>query len=197
MAFLRQELKSFSRACEVLLSDTFERPLNEEEQGLIRYYLSELDERFGQNARNSTHRHPPNAPEQWGKTRLNLHTKRLQLEPGILNAVVIGEFELGAAQTQFAALLDEAVRSGVAKVLIDGQRITGNPNGFERFLYGEFAAWATLDIMKQHNIRLKFAYVIHEPLRDHDRFGETVAVNRGMDVKTFEDAHDAMEWLNA
>ena len=50
--------------------------------------------------------------------------------------------------------------------------------------------------MKQHNIRLKFAYIIHQPLRDPDRFGETVAVNRGMNVKTFEDTNAAMQWLN-
>ena len=126
-----------------------------------------------------------------------MRTKQLQLEQGILNAVVVGEFELSAAQTQFAALLDAVVRSGVSKVLIDGQQVTGTPNGFERFLYGEFAARATLDVMKEHNIRLRFAYVIHEPLRDPERFGETVAVNRGMDVKTFETTDAAIEWLKS
>ena len=45
-------------------------------------------------------------------------------------------------------------------------------------------------------MKLKFAYVIHEPLRDPERLGENVAVNRGMDVKTFEDRNEAVEWLN-
>jgi hypothetical protein len=125
-----------------------------------------------------------------------MYIRRVQLEQGVFNAVVVGEFELALAQSQFIQLLDEAVQSGATKVLIDGRQITGNPSGFQRFLYGEFAAWATLDVMKQHNIRLKFAYVIHAPLRDPERFGETVAVNRGMNVKTFEDTNAALQWLN-
>jgi hypothetical protein len=41
----------------------------------------------------------------------------------------------------------------------------------------------------------RFAYVMHEPLRDPGRLGETVAVNREMDVKTFETPDVAFEWL--
>ena len=37
----------------------------------------------------------------------------------------------------------------------------GNPTGFERFLYGSFAALATLDVLHRHKVKLKFAYVIH------------------------------------
>lgn len=125
-----------------------------------------------------------------------MHIKRVQVEHGILTAVVAGQFELGLAQSQFIQLLDEAIQSGATKVLIDGQQATGNPRNFERFIYGEFAALATRDVTKQHKTKLKFAYVIHEPLRDPDRFGETAAVNRGMNVKTFEDTTEAIQWLN-
>lgn len=186
----------FSRACELLLSNNLERPLDAEEQGFIRYYVSELYERFGHDAQNGTHVNPSKFPEGYEESRTKMHTNRLRLEQGVLNAVMSGEFELGIAQTQFVELLDEAVKTGAAKVLIDGHQLTGNPREFERFLYGEFVAWATVDIMRQYNIRLRFAYVIREPLRDPERFGETIAVNRGMDVKTFEDMNEAMQWLN-
>ena len=53
MLLVRQELKSFSRACELLLSDNLEPRLTEEEQELITYYVYELVERFGHKARNS------------------------------------------------------------------------------------------------------------------------------------------------
>ena len=125
-----------------------------------------------------------------------MQTKRLQVEHGILTAVVIGAFDLGEAQRHFVQLLDEVVPSGATKVLIDGRQMTGNPREYERFLYGHFSAWATLQFMREHSIRLRFAYVIHEPLRDAERFGETVAVNRGMDVKTFEGTNEAILWLN-
>lgn len=125
-----------------------------------------------------------------------MYIKRLEVEDDIFNAVCIGAFELDLARQQFIELLDEAIRNGASKVLIDGRQMTVAPTEFERFLYGSFAAWATVDVMTQHKVWLKFAYVIHEPLRDPERFGETVAVNRGMDVKTFEDINEAVEWLN-
>ena len=126
-----------------------------------------------------------------------MYIKRVEVEKGIFNAIVAGEFELRLAQKHFIELLDEAVHMNARKVLIDGRQMTGNPTAFERFLYGMFAATSTLEILHQHNVRLKFAYVIHEPLRDPERFGETVAGNRGMDVKTFEDEHEARDWLMA
>ena len=124
-----------------------------------------------------------------------MYIKRVQAEQGIFNAVIVGPFDLPLAQHQFIELLDEAVRSGASKVLIDGRQITGNPTVFERFLYGTFAACATLEVLHTHNLKLKFAYVIHEPLRDSERFGENVATNRGMEVRTFEDMNEAVQWL--
>ena len=53
MILLRQELKGFSRACELLLSANLEPRLNEEEQELIIYYVYELVEKFGHKAGNS------------------------------------------------------------------------------------------------------------------------------------------------
>jgi len=125
-----------------------------------------------------------------------MFTKQLHLEQGVLNAVVTGEFELALAKIQFVEILDEVVQSGATKVLIDGQQMPGKPGDFERFLYGEFVAKATLEVMRERKIKLRFAYVIHEPVRDPERFGENVAVNRGMDVKVFEDTNAAIQWLN-
>lgn len=125
-----------------------------------------------------------------------MRTKQLRLEHDILKAVVIGKFDLVAAENEFDEILYEAVQIGARKVLIDGQQMTGKPGDFERFLYGEFVSKTTLEVMKEYNTTLRFAYVLHEPLRDPEGFGENVAVNRGMDVKVFEDANEAMQWLN-
>ena len=125
-----------------------------------------------------------------------MYIKRAQVEQGIFNAVIVGAFELTLAQQQFLEILDEALHNSATRVLIDGRQITGDPTAFQRFLYGTFAACATLEVLHTHNMRMKLAYIIHEPLRDPERFGETVAVNRGMNVKTFEDRNEAVEWLN-
>ena len=77
------------------------------------------------------------------------------------------------------------------------ENLKGQPGNFERFFYGAFAAQETMRIVKDHDIAPQFAYVIKEPLRDVERFGETVAVNRGMNVRTFERLEEAFEWLES
>jgi hypothetical protein len=41
----------------------------------------------------------------------------------------------------------------------------------------------------------KFAYVLVAPVLDSRRFGETVARNRGMQVKAFDNLREAEHWL--
>ena len=45
--------------------------------------------------------------------------------------------------------------------------------------------------------RFNLAYVGTEPLFDHDRFGQTVATNRGAHIKSVENVDDALSWLDA
>jgi len=124
-----------------------------------------------------------------------MYIQHVYVEQGILTAVVGGTFELTLAQRHFLELLNKAVQSGATKVLIDGRQVTGYPSAFERFLYGTFVACASLEILNRENKKLTFAYVIYEPVHDPQRYGETVAVNGGMDVKAFEDIDEAVEWL--
>lgn len=124
-----------------------------------------------------------------------LHLECVQVEQGVCNAVVAGEFDLTLAEQQFIQLLNEVVHKGATKVLIDGRQVTGHPSAFERFVYGTFVACASLEVLQRHNARLKFAYIIPNPLLDPERFAESVAVNRGMAVKAFDDENEAREWL--
>jgi hypothetical protein len=92
-------------------------------------------------------------------------------------------------------LVGAVVRYKAENILLDGRNVKGNPRDMERFYYGEFVATETHRIVVAHKIVPRFAYVLHEPLRDPARLGETVAVNRGMIVKVFETPEDAIEWL--
>ena len=124
-----------------------------------------------------------------------LHLECVQVEQGVCNAVVVGDFDLTLAEQQFIQLLNEVVHKGATKVLIDGRQVTGHPSAFERFVYGTFVACASLEVWQRHNARLKFAYIIPNPLLDPERFAESVAVNRGMAVKAFDHENEAREWL--
>ena len=121
--------------------------------------------------------------------------QKMHFQSGLLKVDASGEFSLEDAKQAFLEMLGAVAQYKAEKILFDGRNVKGKPEDMERFFYGEFAAKETMRLVKAHGIVPRFAYVIHEPLRDPERLGETVAVNRGMDVKIFETPEDAIEWL--
>ena len=121
--------------------------------------------------------------------------QEMHFESGLLTVVARGEFSLEEAQRAFLEMLGAVAQYKAKKVLFDGRKLKGKPEIWQRFYYGEFAATETMRLFNEHRIAPRFAYVIHQPLRDPHRFGETVAVNRGMIVKAFETLEGAVEWL--
>ena len=123
--------------------------------------------------------------------------QQMHFESGILKVDARGEFSLEEAKRAFLEMLEAVAQYQAEKVLFDGRNLRGEPASIERFYYGYFAATETINLIGMKRMRQvpQFAYVMNEPLRDPQRFGETVAVNRGMNVKTFETPEEALEWL--
>jgi hypothetical protein len=119
-------------------------------------------------------------------------------DSGVLRATFVGEFSLAEAEQNFLEILDAAAHHETDKILLDGRDVQGNVQTIERFLFGEFTAHAVARYTQERSPRRvpQFAYVIHEPILDPQRFGETVAVNRGMWVKVFDNLEEALRWLN-
>jgi hypothetical protein len=117
-------------------------------------------------------------------------------ESGFLNVVAMGIYSLVEAKRTFIEMLEAVARNKVEKVLFDGRGLTGNPKFMERFYYGEFAAQSVAKFSARGVSRdAMFAYVLEVPMLDPRRFGETVAVNRGMVVKIFDNLDEALGWL--
>jgi hypothetical protein len=117
-------------------------------------------------------------------------------ESGFLRVGATGKFSLKEAKRSFLEMLDAVARYKVKKVLFDGRRITGNPDAMERFFYGEFAAQSVREYSDRGvSPNTQFAYVLEYPVLDSGRFGETVAVNRGMYVKAFDNLKEALRWI--
>jgi hypothetical protein len=115
----------------------------------------------------------------------------------LLRVRATGEFSLEEAKRNFLEMMEAVALHKSKRVLVDGQTITGNPRAIERFYYGEFSA----DVVVQHQTRtgsgsIRFAYVLKEPVLDPKKFGETVAANRGMLIKVFDNLEEALEWLS-
>ncbi len=120
----------------------------------------------------------------------------IRAEAGLLRATATGEFSMEEAKRTFLEMLDAVAHHRAEKILLDGRELKGEPKTIERFLYGRFAAHAVATHLKRGAPRApQFAYVLQEPVFDPQRFGETVAVNRGMWVKSFDNLGDALEWL--
>jgi len=124
--------------------------------------------------------------------------QEMYFESGLLTVNAIGEFSLEEAKRAFKEMLEAVVEYQAEKVLFDGRKLKGKPEHIERFYYGYFAATEIISLVAKSRLSQapRFAYVIHEPLRDPGRYGESVAVNRGMDVRTFETTEEASEWLD-
>jgi hypothetical protein len=116
---------------------------------------------------------------------------------GLLRVIAVGEFSLAEAERTFLEVLDAVARHKSEKILLDGRELKGDPSVIQRFVYGEFAAHAVSRYTRERGVPPdpQFAYVLQEPVLDPQRFGETVAANRGMWVKAFDNLEDALEWL--
>jgi hypothetical protein len=120
----------------------------------------------------------------------------MKAEGGLLEVVATGRFTLEKAKRAFVEMLDAVALHGTGKVHLDGRTVVGNPKTIERFLYSEFAADTIAAYASRGVARnTQFAYVLKPPVLDPERFGETVAVNRGVNVKVFEDPEEARRWL--
>ena len=128
---------------------------------------------------------------------LEVRAEEVRAEPGVLYVAGSGQFVLADARRKFLRILDAVDQNNATKVLFDGRGVKGNPETIERFWYGEFAAEAVTRYLIDGAVRRapQFAYVLHEPVLDPKRLGETVSVNRGMWVKAFDNLEDAREWL--
>ena len=118
--------------------------------------------------------------------------QEMHFESGVLKVDARGEFSLEEAKQAFLDMLAAVAQYHAEKVLFDGRNLKGKPEHIERFYYGYFAAIETMKLIAEYPMRRapRFAYLINAR-----RYGETVAVNLGMTVKTFETPEEALEWL--
>jgi len=114
----------------------------------------------------------------------------------LLDVVYSGDWDLPLAQETFHDILAALAEHKLKKVLVDGRQIVGDPEPLERFFYSQYVADAVAHSINRKRIEVpRFAYVMLDPMLDPKRFGETVAVNRGMRVKAFDNFKQAELWL--
>ncbi len=113
-----------------------------------------------------------------------------------LFATLAGVFSLRGAQEAFDRAAKAALPLGLNRILLDASAVTGKPSQDERYALGVYVAdEQRLLAAKTPPYFLRVAVYGHQPLVDPNRFGETVALNRGAKVKVSERLDEALAWL--
>lgn len=100
-----------------------------------------------------------------------------------------GEFSLEASKQCVDRMIAACKQYGQRNVLLDCRRMNGSMPVFERFQVAEYGASQGRQIMR-------LALVRPAGFSPSDSLVEDVAVNRGMDLKTFNDFTAAEQWLS-
>ena len=119
---------------------------------------------------------------------------KITLEEEFLLISASGNYSLLKANNLFKLAIDNGLSHNKSKILIDINHITGSIPLFDRFQYAEFLSkYRTKHALGKVK---RIAVVGKEPIVDKERFGETVATNRGVNVRVFTDMSEASIWIN-
>jgi hypothetical protein len=116
------------------------------------------------------------------------------LEEGHIRIMASGDYSLQNANSLFKLSIDSAMLHRKRNILIDVINVQGNIPFFDRFQFAEFLATYKAEHALTEVDRI--AVVGEEPIVHSNRFGETVAVNRGVNLRVFTDMEEALKWLN-
>jgi hypothetical protein len=109
---------------------------------------------------------------------------------------VTGDFSRAEALETIDPTLEVLIQHSLRKVLVDIRQVKGNPSTMDRYAFSVALAEKFNKACRAGaDPRTRFGFVGNEPMVEKDRFGETVAVNRGLNLKVMEDMDEALQWL--
>ena len=112
---------------------------------------------------------------------------KIMIEPGFIHVLFAPLVYSSSSREFFPQVIDAARNASVSKILFDVRSVTGQLNTVERFEYASRIA----ELFRG----FKVAFVVNKSLRDPDLFGETVAVNRGANIRVLSTLAGAYDWL--
>jgi len=115
-----------------------------------------------------------------------------ELQSSYVHYFCKGPFEFEAIKDVFSTAFEIASEKNRNAILVDIIELHGKPpTTYERFNLGEYVAHLCFKFGKP----VRIAVVGKIPIVDPERFGETVAVNRGANGKVFTELEEAKDWL--
>lgn len=122
---------------------------------------------------------------------MDIYTE-VETREGYLYLSCAGDFGAAALLQVFEKAFSQAEDKEVPAVLIDARGIEGPvPSPMERF----DLAKRLPEMQRRESVCIQMVLVGNKPFVSHDKFGETVAVNRGALGKVFTDIDEAVTWI--
>ena len=112
-----------------------------------------------------------------------------------LHVRAVGEFSVAGMKVMSLVIIAALVEHSSSKCLLDCRQVVGARTLAERFSWIEFAADESSKLPFASN-RARIAYVGAANRLDPGRFGETVAINRGLNVMVTDSLDEALRWLD-
>lgn len=105
-------------------------------------------------------------------------------------------FHLNDLQNAFVETMEAIVALSAQKVLTDFRQLKGSFSTMDRFHYAEFGV-RTFAKYLDCGVPpfMPLAFIAQPPILDAQKFAETVALNRGLNVRVFLDVQTAVRWL--
>jgi hypothetical protein len=121
----------------------------------------------------------------------------INLEKEFIRVRLTGEFSLAEAKDALVRMFEAVAAHKATRVLVDCRDIKGKMTVMDHFEYSTFGAQELHKAFsKGVSTSTRLAYVSKPPLFDsNSKFGETVAVNRGVNVLTTDSMEEALKWL--
>ena len=101
-----------------------------------------------------------------------------------------GDFSEETGKQCIDAMVEASRQLQLSKALLDCRNMTGEIQILESFMVAQYG-------VKMIRVLSKTALVVREDQMFHDNFAENVAVNRGVNLKLFTNAEEAIDWLKA
>ncbi len=119
-----------------------------------------------------------------------MYTFNVLEEHGIVEAVTAGEVTAADMHKARQNITEICKKEHITKVLVDDRKVTNMPSFEDLFQFG------STFLNSGFPLYIKVAHVINAASVSDNEFLETVAVNRGANIKTFQNMDNAMDWLN-
>ena len=113
----------------------------------------------------------------------------IQNKPDYILVNFIGAFSIEAAKKTVDTMIETCAAEGQSAVVLDCSSMTGKLSVMDRYraiVYGQKMIGKVSKLALVGDIKMVLP----------DRFAETVAVNRGINLKVFTETEGAIRWIN-